>query len=70
MTRIRAPAGLGEYSMRMTPVMRTGMPASSSRTETGTPVHCAQDNRPWVCCTVFDAGFSQSVRPLPEHSMK
>ena len=45
-------------------------PASSSSVETGTPVHSAPESSPCVCCTVFDAGFSQSVRPLPEHSMK
>src|SRR2546429_213826 len=35
-----------------------------------TPVHCAQESRPCDCCTVVDAAFVQSARPLPEHSRK
>ena len=28
------------------------------------------ESSPCVCCTVLEAGFNQSVRPLPEHSWK
>jgi hypothetical protein len=45
-------------------------PASSSSHDSGTPVHCAPDSSPWVCWTVVEAFFSQSVSPFPEHSMK
>ncbi len=45
-------------------------PASSSSHESGTPVHWTPERSPWVCCTVVEAFFSQSVRPLPEHSWK
>src|SRR2546426_6920011 len=46
---------------------RGSMPASSSSVAAGTPVHSTPERRPCVCCTVLEAGLSQSVRPLPEH---
>ncbi len=45
-------------------------PASSSNQDTGIPVYCEHDNKPWVCCTVFDFTASQSVSVFPEHSKK
>jgi hypothetical protein len=49
---------------------RGSTPASSISVEAGTPVQSTPESKPCVCCTVVEAGFSQSVRPLPEHSWK
>ncbi len=41
-------------------------PTSSSRTDSGTPVHSLQPMRPWVPVTVSARGFGR----LPTHSRK
>ena len=59
-----APSAMNHFAVGSIPV-------SSSNVESITPVHSAQEHRPWIPCTVVSIGSGEkSGALLPPHSRK
>ena len=62
-TAASAPSASTQAALSLRPISRAIV-------ANGTPVHSEVLISPWVPWTLLSVGFTHSVRPLPEHSMK